>query len=101
MQPFNLDRFKAGEPAIDKDDNSEQFYLADLPDGKIAVSFFHLNEWETFSCSVQHLKNESYMKEKELTYVELCNMWANDKSNSKGFFDWLQENFELTKRKNK
>ena len=102
MQPFNLDRFRAGEPAYLKIDNSELFFLAEFPNDRIAVKYFDsdCDVWDTYSISIQN-QDGLYMKEKEMTYVELWKMWwANDK-NSTVFDEWLDENFEAPKRKNK
>ena len=105
MQPFDLERFKAGEPAYDKDTHEEYFYLADLPDGKIVVKYIWHDGWRCLSLSIPVLNDVYYMKEKELTYVELWKMWATGKSDIAEFipsFDkWLDENCEPPKRKNK
>lgn len=115
MQPFNLERFKAGEPAYGKHNHDEYFYLAEFPDGRIAVSFLNYDDdyigcdqlclqWDTFSISVQYLNNEFYMKEKELTWVEVLNMRATDFLDRDLTYiplsEWLDENFEVPKRKN-
>lgn len=64
MQPFDLERFKAGEPAYYKIDNSEHFYLAEFPDGRIAVKFIYSGEWGCNSYPINWLNNRLYMKEK-------------------------------------
>jgi hypothetical protein len=102
MQPFNLDRFKAGEPAYYKtDDHDEFFYLAEMPDGKIAVKYVECGDWLCDVYPKKWLKNELRMKEKELTWDELWKMWATGKSDYQFFHRWLDENFEAPKRKNK
>ena len=101
MQPFNLDRFKAGEPAYDKDDNTEYFFLADFPDDRISVKYFdNENGWHCFSSSIAGMgKGQYYMKEKELTWDEVSKMWPSE--DHPNFYGWLDANFEAPKRKNK
>jgi hypothetical protein len=71
MQPFNLDRFKAGEPAYDKDDNTEYFYISELRDGRNVVKFEIASEWIATFCSHEFLNEWFYMKEKELTWDDV------------------------------
>ena len=71
MQPFDLERFKAGEPAIDKETHEEYFYLADLPDGGIVLRFKYSSDstytvWKAGDFSLQFMNDKFYMKEKEM-----------------------------------
>lgn len=103
MKPFDLDRFKAGEPAYCKTDPLEYFYLAELPDGKISFKYFEHDEWWCYTETVQKMNDEYYMKEKELTWQEVRIMWLNGRVNSlsdTNLIDWLDANFEAPKRKN-
>ena len=101
MQPFNLDRFKAGEPAYNTGSRYEYFFLADLPDGRIAIKYLDNDGWRCSWLSIAGMENIYYMIEKELTWEDVCNMWANDKIDRTLFFGWLEENFEPLKRKKK
>lgn len=103
MQPFNLDRFKAGEPAYHKDTHKEFFYFGDLPGGRIAIKFLNhdVDVWVCYSLSIQIANDLYYMKEKELTWDYVYNMWVKDKSDSTNFYRWLDENLEPPKRKKK
>jgi hypothetical protein len=103
MQPFNLERFRAGEPAYyQKRDCDEHFYLADLPDDKIAVKYFdrYSDEWDIHAASIQYLNEDFYMKEKKLTWEEVYNMWWTDMSYHTNFYGWCRENLEAPKLKN-
>ena len=121
MQPFNLDRFKAGEPAYHKITLKEFFYFGDLPGGRIAVKYLNHDVWVCYSTTIQILNDVYYMKEKELTWEEVFN-WANDYKHieykGKQFViylrwrhsdieyrtplsEWLDTNFEPPKLKNK
>jgi len=101
MQPFNLDRFKAGEPAYDKETNVDVFYVDIMPDGRIAFRILHPDGWRGLARSPQELDEDFYMKEKELTWDKVSNMWANDKIDRTVFFEWLDANFEPPKLKKK
>ena len=101
MQPFNLERFKAGEPAYHKDTLKEFFYFGDLPGGRIAVKYLNHDVWVCYSTTIQILNDVYYMKEKELTWDKVSNMWANDKIDRTVFFYWLDANFEPPKLKKK
>ena len=103
MQPFNLDRFKAGEPAYHKITLKEFFYFGDLPGGRIAVKYLNHDVWVCYSITIQILNDVYYMKEKELTWKEVFN-WAraNDKIEYRTpLSEWLDANFEPPKFKNK
>ena len=99
MQPFNLDRFKAGEPAYDKETHEEYFYVTELPDNNGRIVSRH-NSWCP-NHSLQFMNEWFYMIEKELTWDKVSNMWANDKIDRTVFFEWLDANFEAPKPKNK
>ena len=99
MQPFDLDRFKAGEPAYDKTDKLEYFYVAEMPDGRIAIRCIRYNLWIATSFSIQYMNARMRMKEKELTWDEVWKMW--NCNSSRYFHDWLDENCEPPKLKNK
>jgi hypothetical protein len=99
MQPFNLDRFKAGEPAYHKDTHKEHFYFGDLPDGGIVSRLKPTRSWTTATRSLHLMNEQFYMKEKKLTWDEVRIMWL--KLDVGNVFQWLEENFEVPKRKNK
>ena len=102
MQPFNLDRFRAGEPAYHKDTHEENFYLADLPDNRIVLKYFNdIDGWGSKWGSIERAQDRFYMKEKELTWEEVRNMWLTSNMASPNFYRWCEQNLEPPKLKNK
>ena len=101
MQPFDLERFKAGEPAYHKTHNFEYFFLAELPDGRIAVKYVDHDGWRCLWSSIAGMENLYYMKEKELTWDDVYNIWYNNKNDMAfiNFYGWCKENLEPPKRK--
>lgn len=99
MQHFNLDRFKAGEPAYDKLANQEYFFLAEFPDGRIAIKYLDDDEWWCCTRTLQTMNDKYYMKAKELTWDEVSKMWS-EIDDFDTFLKWLEENLEPPKLKN-
>jgi hypothetical protein len=106
MQPFDLERFKAGEPAyVAKNDDTEYLYYGDLPDGYIVMkskSSTKNRVWRVISLSLDYINDYFYMKERELTWEDVYDMWAKTDSRTySNIYKWLQENFEPPKLKKK
>jgi hypothetical protein len=105
MQPFDLERFKAGEPAYYvKVEITECFYFGELPDGKIVVRCQYKNDtqWYTRSYSLDYVNNNFYMKERKLTWDDFYEMCGNrDSQTHIRLNKWLEENFEPPKLKKK
>jgi hypothetical protein len=105
MQPFDLERFKAGEPAYHhfKIEKTKCFYLGELPDGKIVVKYKDDTEWFTHSHSLDYMNNNYFMKERELTWDDVYEMWETAEMDSRThspLYKWLEGNFEPPKLKN-
>jgi len=103
MQPFDIERFKAGEPAYHhRIEIPECFYLGELPDGKIVVKYKDDTEWFTHSHLLGYMNNNYYMKERELTWDDFYEMCGNrDSQIYLSLHKWLEENFEPPKLKKK
>jgi hypothetical protein len=100
MQPFDLDRFKAGEPAYAYQ-NQEHLYLCELPDGGIVSKYKNSMGWDVSSYSLYDMRDNFYMKERELTWEDVYEMWGKMDSRTYSNIKWLVENCEPPKLKKK
>jgi hypothetical protein len=101
MQPFDLERFKAGEPAYHGNDKNAHLYFGELPDGKIVTKIKFSRVWYTSTWTLDVMNNNFYMKERELTWEDVYEMWEKMDSRTYSNIKWLIENCEPPKLKKK
>ena len=103
MQPFNLERFKAGEPAYNNTTHLKYLYITDLQEGRYVTKYEWTDGWWSQDLTLQYLENATYMKEKELlTWDELLAMYGKaEVTRFQSFGLWLIKNCEPPKLKNK
>jgi hypothetical protein len=101
MQTFDLERFKAGAPAYGKLSKQEYLYLCELPDGKIVAKYQNNLGWHVSSYLLYVMRDDFQMKETELTWEDVCEMWAKMDSRTYSNLRWLEENCEPPKLKKK
>ena len=65
---FNLERFKAGEPAYDSM-NDERNFVGWLPDGKVVVSFKLRGVYNVWPLDVNEMEHWTMKPKEEWTYV--------------------------------
>jgi hypothetical protein len=76
--------------------------LGELPDAKIAIKFKDDTEWFTRSHSLDYMNDNYFMKERELTWEDVFEMWRNINLRIyTSLGKWLQENCEPPKLKKK
>ena len=102
MQPFNLERFKAGEPAYGKLTEQEHLYFGELPDGSIVTKYNFCGKLYINTHSFDNINQCYYMKERELTWDDVYEMWEKmDSRTCSNVYKWLKENCEPPKLKKK
>lgn len=75
-QPFDLERFKAGESAWGKDDGTEFRYCLTAPDGTFITMYTDPQDGRWFSSEfdLNEINDYLYMKPKE-EWVLVCKHW--------------------------